>query len=181
MWQSGICLSNTLAASSALTTNREKPLSTSQDRIPPIALYLGLAGLLPFLGCALLTWMTSPDERENSVLAILAYGAVILSFLGGVRWGNVLRDTTALTHVGPLSLSIAPSLVGWVALLASPRPGLILLIVGFAIQYTLDRTAANKDQLPRWYGRLRTVLSAGAITSLLVAFAAVLILDVART
>ena len=148
-------------------------MSTRQEPIPPIALYLGLAGLLPFLGCALLAWFPGTDGREKAIPAILAYGAVILSFLGGVRWGNALRDTTALALITPLSLSIAPSLVAWAALLIPPGPGLILLIIGFATQYALDRTAANRDQLPHWYGRLRTILSIGAIASLLLAFAAV--------
>ncbi len=103
------------------------------------------------------------------MFALLAYGAVILSFLGGVRWGAVLRDDRALATPGPLAWSVTPSIVGWLALLLGGLAGLILLIVGLAGQYLLDRVAAGNDALPRWYGRLRTVLSTGAITSLLIA------------
>ena len=53
---------------------------------PVPALTLGLAGLLPFVSVPIylaLTGVFSPSLE----FAQAAYGASILSFLGGVRWG----------------------------------------------------------------------------------------------
>lgn len=145
------------------------PPEAQDDTIPTVALLLGVAGLLPFLGSAVMTWVSSPTGSEIAVFSIRTYAAVILSFLGGVRWGVCLRDPEALSRVGPLTLSIMPSIVAWVAVLMAPRLGLLTLIVGLAAQYLLDRFATRRSQLPDWYGRLRTLLSIGAIASLILA------------
>ena len=43
---------------------------------------LGYAGLIPFIGLAILTWQGWP----NAYFYLLTYAALILSFLGGVVW-----------------------------------------------------------------------------------------------
>jgi len=48
---------------------------------------LGYAGLAPFVGLALLLWLVSPDLHPFVALALAAYGAAIVSFLGGIHWG----------------------------------------------------------------------------------------------
>ncbi|MFC7474774.1 DUF3429 domain-containing protein [Dankookia sp. GCM10030260] len=63
--------------------------------LPRPTLWLGLAGLLPFLGTALLAWTAPPDWRGVALHALAAYGAVILSFLGAVHWGLALRAPPA--------------------------------------------------------------------------------------
>jgi hypothetical protein len=56
---------------------------------------LGLAGLIPFVALALLVAL-NPRIKEEAASALLAYGAIILSFLGGIRWGfTVLEEGTA--------------------------------------------------------------------------------------
>ena len=47
----------------------------------------------------------------------LAYGAVILSFLGGIRWGAALRGIGASQRRFDFAISVIPSLAGWAALL----------------------------------------------------------------
>lgn len=143
--------------------------TTARTAIPPIALWLGLAGLLPFIGAAIAVWLSDTEQQPQAVFALLAYGAVILSFLGGVRWGAVLRNQAALEQAHPLVMSILPSLVAWLALLVPPTAGLTLLIIGLSGQFLYDRAAARSDELPAWYGRLRVILSIGAVTSLAVA------------
>ena len=55
-------------------------------RIPAPALLLGLAGLIPFFAAAAAQWLVLPviDSGAGLRLAV-AYGAIILSFLGGIR------------------------------------------------------------------------------------------------
>lgn len=142
--------------------------TASNPRIPTVALTLGLAGLIPFVGAALLS-LTGTRFADIATTALVAYGAVILSFLGGVRWGAVLHDPPALAKFGPLTWSILPSLLAWVALLLPPSPSITLLLAGLVGQYLLDRKGTHTNQLPAWYLRLRTLLTTGAGLSLLIA------------
>lgn len=144
--------------------------------IPRPALILGLAGLLPFFATALAVCLTrfiplsGMFSSDFVALALGAYGAVILSFLGGVRWGELLDDDVRLEQWAPLTLSIVPSLIAWLALLLETRSMLLLLAAGLALQYALDRAAARRDEIPAWFARLRLMLTTGAIASLLIAF-----------
>ena len=142
--------------------------------IPTPALALGLGGLLPFAAGAIASWLPHVGLAAIGLAALGAYGAVILSFLGGVRWGAVLFDEAALERWTPLVLAVLPSLVAWVALLAPPAPMLALLLAGLLGQYALDRSAARSGALPAWYARLRTILTAGAGVATLVGLGAAL-------
>ena len=156
-------------------------MAVDQRTIPTPALTLGLGGLIPFFCAAILVWWTLPvslwvppwllQERSASQFASLAlggYGAVILSFLGGVRWGNLLFDQASLRNWMPLILSVLPSLIAWPALLLSSVPMLMLLAAGFILQYALDATAGERGELPAWFVRLRLILTSGAVASLLI-------------
>jgi hypothetical protein len=130
-------------------------------QIPSGPLALGLAGLIPFWGLALLL----QAHRAVSVnmllvdLALASYAAIILSFLGGLRWGLAVRDSAGF---GAYALSVLPSLIGW-ACLAFPEPwrlaglGLVLLAWG-----PLDWFLVRDGSAPPWLGRLRIILSSGA-------------------
>lgn len=95
--------------------------------------------------------------------ALVAYGAVILSFLGGIRWGVAMSTLTSEQLLLPLSVSVLPSLAGWSALLLPPRAGLLLLAVGFVSVLIAD---LRLQSAPAWFISLRVPLSAGAIASL---------------
>jgi hypothetical protein len=93
---------------------------------------LGLAGLLPFAGAAL-AFFAAPDSWQGFAEgALIAYGAVILSFLGAVHWGLALRAPVEEAPMGParLTLGVVPALIGWVALLLPDVFALPLLALG---------------------------------------------------
>jgi hypothetical protein len=142
--------------------------------LPRPTLWLGLAGLLPFLGSAVLAWTAPAEWRGVALYALAAYGAVILSFLGAVHWGLALRApaTEAAAMAPRLGLGVLPSLVGWVALLLPPLPGLTLLAVGILGTAAVESLAARRGLVPLAYLRLRWILSLGAALSLLVGAAA---------
>lgn len=161
--------------------SRQMSMAVELQAIPKPALVLGLGGLIPFVGAAILVWWSLPvgqwlpewlvRERNSSQLATLAlggYGAVILSFLGGVRWGNVLFDHASLRQWMPLILSVVPSLIAWPALLLTPVPMLAVLAAGFTLQYALDVAGGKRGELPAWFVRLRLMLTSGAIISLMI-------------
>lgn len=138
------------------------------NTIPKPALVLGLAGLIPFVCSALLTLSDNADVQSFATMSLAAYGAVILSFLGGVKWGIALSDNNALTSWQPLILSVLPSIVGWLALLLPAIFMLIVLSAALVGQYCLDNNSVQQQKLPIWYGKLRLILSCGAVLSLLI-------------
>lgn len=153
-------------------------MSTDSHSIPTPALFLGLGGLLPFICAAALLWFSVPldalphwlvrgrSTQELATAALSGYGAVILSFLGGVRWGNILFDNAQLSRWTPLTLSVLPSLIAWVSLLLHSIPMLITLAVAFCLQLILDTLATYRGEIPHWFLRLRRILTAGAVISL---------------
>jgi hypothetical protein len=141
------------------------------NRIPVAALFLGLSGAVPFLVGATLpafgfTLLAGVPVR----VAMLVYGAVILSFLGGIRWGMALRDDNPDRQALQFVVSVVPSLVGWVAVLIGTLPGMALLAVAFAAQGFLDLRFTEAGRAPAWFGRLRLLLTVLVVGSLAIAF-----------
>lgn len=124
---------------------------------------LGYGGLLPFLaGVAGMAW-GSAEVRGWAEQALLAYGAVILSFVGALQWTRALIQEQPERGAWLLSVSVLPALAGWVALLL-PRPwGLALLMLGFLTWYLFDR---SRWPSLRWFATLRLHLTAAALASL---------------
>lgn len=142
--------------------------------LPPFAIALGLAGLLPFLLCSLGALSLSSDGATRSLLALVAYGATILAFLGGVHWGFALdgsdmpSDRVQRLRFG---LGVVPSLVGWSALLITfiglPTTGLLVLTAGFVGTTAVEAQAARRGLMPSRYMWLRWVLSIVVVVCLL--------------
>ncbi len=138
--------------------------------IPPEPLLLGLAGLLPFWGLALGLSVTPVAGWTTAqfALALATYGAVIVSFLGGIRWG-LATASARQASAGQYGLAVLPSLAAWGALALPVVPRLALLgIVALALG-PLDTPLVTAGLAPAWYGRLRLMLSAGAGAALLAA------------
>lgn len=136
------------------------------SRTRRIATGLGLAGALPFVTLAMLLWWRSDGNHALALAALTGYGAVILSFLGGIHWGLALRDPQGDGRM--FAISVVPSLLGWVAVLLPAIPGLALLAAGFLGQMVLDWRLA----LAPWFRLLRMLLTAIVVVSLLTGVAA---------
>ena len=141
----------------------------NDERIPRVALLLGLGGLVPFVACAICLVV----DRQLPLLgdparALLAYGAVIISFLGGVRWGHALRMTDAGLQQHALILSVGPSIAAWLLLLPPTLTGLIVLPLLFVMLAVADEQLA-KIGVPVWYIKLRRILTFIAVLSLMAA------------
>ncbi len=145
-----------------------KPLS-----IPLPAAILGFAGLIPFIVPAAALWLLSSQYQFEMATALVAYGAVILSFLGGIRWGLCVHPDSQRITWTELNASVLPSLAGWTALLlhwlVNQPIAIILLIFGFLLQYYWDRQAMHNGRINPWFARLRFYLSCGATLALLAA------------
>jgi hypothetical protein len=143
--------------------------SASQDGATrPAAYALGFAGLLPFIGLSALVLAGSgPVLSIGPRTALLTYGAVIASFLGGIRWGVALRGTDHAPR--DLALSIVPSLLAWGCLALHPPFDLGALGILVLAWGLVDQDMPRRSFAPSWFGRLRLVLSGVAGLSLLAA------------
>ena len=132
--------------------------------VPRPALVLGFAGLLPFLAASLGLWLADYPDSLAALDIQLAYGAVILSFMGAVHWGLALGDgAISYRRLGWL---VVPALLGWLALLLNPVDGLLLMALGFAGVYFGDLRAIAAGNAPAWYRALRRPLTLIVIASL---------------
>ena len=143
------------------------------SRAAATARLLGYAGLAPFIALSLWLYGIASDHewRAGTILLLLVYGAVILSFLGGVRWG------VALARHGEdagfdFSLAMVPPLMGWIAVFIPVPYAFAVLAVAFAAQGAWDTLAVHTGKAPEWYGELRTILTAIVVLTMIVAFIA---------
>ncbi|HUO23847.1 MAG TPA: DUF3429 domain-containing protein [Caulobacteraceae bacterium] len=127
---------------------------------PPAALALGWAGVIPFLAAAAATVLGHPAWGGEGVWR--AYGAVILSFMGGAQWGLAVgaEGREGQSQVRRYGVSVLPALGAWLSVALAPREALILQLGGFLALLGYDLWTIRIDQAPSWYGRLRIRLSA---------------------
>jgi hypothetical protein len=102
-----------------------------------LARRLGYAGLVPFVLLAVLLWTVRADAQGPVALALVGYGAVIASFLGGVHWGlaGQLPAQDAKWHY---VWGVLPSLLGWVAVVLPATAGLALAGLTLLACYLVD-------------------------------------------
>ena len=136
------------------------PADSLKTIIPPIVSWLGYGGLLPFVALAVLIWVDSSHSswwRD----ALIAYGAVILSFVGALHWGFAMSQSDMTAHQRKLCFvwSVVPSLMAWLALLMTSKYASIVLVAGFLIHFWQDRRLALVTHLPVWYLPLRLRLT----------------------
>lgn len=154
-----------------MTEDGTAPARGSGTGVPSSALWLGAFGAIPFLCLAGATPFLSGPAKLLAAHALAAYGAVILSFLGGVHWGLAVGSEHG-SRRGKLSarlaVSVIPSLVAWAGLLIGESMGLFILATAFAAMLLVDVRAARLGEAPPWYPRLRIPLSLIVIAALLV-------------
>ena len=145
-------------------------VSRDDNHIPLSALILGLLGLIPFISPVVaLLFAYDPFALGARAfhMALITYAALIASFLGGVRWGNALEKPHR--HTLDFTVSVVPSLVAWLAL-ATPRPyDLVVLLGVFLVLGIGDVGLSARGHAPRWFGKLRVILTTGVTLSLLLA------------
>lgn len=144
--------------------------------IPRPALILGLSGLIPFFAAAGGIWFAPGGWASAAVTVMYGYGAVILSFLGGVHWGRALAgDDSAPPEWGRLIWSVTPSLLGWALLFLPAAEAALGFAFAFSAAFFVDMRAVAGGVFPVWYGRLRKLLTVGVLTAFVLVLAAGLV------
>ncbi|MGD9265724.1 MAG: DUF3429 domain-containing protein [Lysobacterales bacterium] len=130
-------------------------------RIPAKAAVLGYSGLIPFAAAAAVIVLGGAQIRQTALDGFLVYGAVILSFLGGIRWGAA--SSGAGDRGQGLIFSILPSL--WAAFVLWWFPAVIAawgLMIGFIVMGLADRLYPGR-RVAAWMAPLRVRLTLAVV------------------
>lgn len=140
--------------------------SASTTESAPLSLWaIALLALAPFLLSALIFAYGDRGQSSAALTVLLTWSAVVLAFLGGVRWG--LETATPEPRSLRLAGSVVSPVAAWALFLGRERlePSWILIgfLAAFLLQWLFDHRAPD---VPARYPRLSTALTAGACISL---------------
>jgi hypothetical protein len=135
---------------------------------PPSSLArgLGYAGLIPFVGAAVLCHLGGAlaPFAPLALKALLAYAATIVSFLGGIHWGLAfLQDADRPAR---FLWGVTPSLLAWLAGLVPASAGLLLLSATLVVALAVDWRVYPRLGLQAWLP-MRLHLTSVAVLSCL--------------
>ena len=135
----------------------------------PLALWvIALLGLAPFPTSAVAYVFGPADMTGPALTVLLTWSAVVLGFLGGIRWG--LESARATPRWTRLGASIVSPAFAWALVFARgslDTPWLLCGFLGaFILQWLFDHSAPD---VPARYPRLMTTLTLGACISLALA------------
>ncbi|MEM9709965.1 MAG: DUF3429 domain-containing protein [Pseudomonadota bacterium] len=142
--------------------------------IPRSALYLGLAGLLPFLWGVGTAWFDPIAELTMAVVGprflapfiLIQYGTVILAFMSGVLWGFATKAEGQVAATG-YALSVIPALYAYFLVgHGGAVTSSISLITAFIGLLGLDWLFWNQGLAPPWWMTLRVLLTAIVVACL---------------
>jgi hypothetical protein len=137
--------------------------------IPSPAFWLGWAGVIPFAAFAALVVAGGSGgiDATTALRALISYGTIILSFMGGVQWGLELSRGDG-DGFGFLA-SVIPALIAFAVTFIDPAAALAILAAGFILLLVYDLRRVRAGIGPAWYGRLRLQLTIAVVLSLLAA------------
>ncbi len=113
--------------------------------LPKIAWILGYAGVLPFFILTLALWLDKPLPLLGQVRLdwwLVAYAAIILTFISAVHWGAALGNQNRLAiqdSKASFIYSVIPPALAWFTLLLPVKFALAVLGVLILFAYLADR------------------------------------------
>ncbi|KAF9741283.1 hypothetical protein PMIN03_003438 [Paraphaeosphaeria minitans] len=169
---------------SDLNTIRE---TFNLSEVPRQAYYIGLAGVLPYLGTSISTVVCAYEINHavagygyllsaNTATALLhileplqvGYGAVILSFLGAIHWGLEFAGYGGHHGYSRYAIGVVAPAVAWPTVLMPVEYALITQFCAFTMLYYVDTRATYRGWTPPWYAIYRFVLTFIVGTSIVV-------------
>ncbi len=124
-----------------------------------LAWILSLAGFIPFavLAIALFKLGTANEFFVSLFDVFKIWSALILSFLGGIRWGFAIAHEPDENK--NLLLSVIPSILAWFVLLLPDAYCILALLLLFSIQGAWDSFYNNEGKTAPWFGKIRITLT----------------------
>ncbi|MFM8589645.1 MAG: DUF3429 domain-containing protein [Limnohabitans sp.] len=146
-------------------------MQRTQDSTWRLIRQLGYAGLIPFIFLALSLWLVGPELHPSVALALQCYGAVIVSFLGGIHWGVGFRNAITMHNAPRLFFlwGVTPSLLAWLGVMMPAYAGLPLLGVVLIVCYLVDRKTWPSAGLAPWLPMRLQLTAVASISCLLAA------------
>ena len=157
-----------------MNTKPDSQVKANADNAAPafplIGKWLGYGGVIPFVALALsialgfeLEGLGIPDASGK----LLAYGAVIISFIGAVHWGLAMhaersRQTRLYVY------SVVPALVAWAWYFVAVQIALFGMAATIVVMYFVDRFLLA-DLVPAGYLKIRLHLTIIVAFCLLIA------------
>ena len=141
-----------------------------ENKVPLPAAWLGGLGAIPFVTLSSATPFLDSGNQVFVVNALATYGAIILSFLGGIHWGMAIISQSKSGNSklrNTLIVSVLPSLAAWCSLFLPERKALIILAGAMALMLWFDLRVSRAGQAPPWYPTLRMPLSCVVISALI--------------
>jgi Protein of unknown function (DUF3429) len=143
-----------------------------EHKLPRLAFFLGLSGILPQLmaGAVLL----HPPHAAFGQFAAFLYAALIFSFLGGLWWGVAATNPTASRWL--YCIAVMPSLIAfaagliWIARTGLPGQSLMIVGLGLLVAPFVDWQLDRRGLVPKGWLAMRIILSTGlGVLTLLIA------------
>ncbi len=124
-----------------------------------LAWALSLAGFIPFAVLApSLYLMGVSNELFASFFDVFkVWSALILSFLGGIRWGFAIANEPFENR--NLLISVVPSILAWFVLLLPDAYTILALLILFCLHGAWDSFYINEGKVPPWFGKIRITLT----------------------
>ncbi len=118
---------------------------------------LGWAGLVPLALTLFYAWIRDP---AIPTLLFVAFSAIVLAFVVGSQWGQVLFSNTEDEDLRPvLFITAMVSVAAWTALfLGEPLLSTAALLGGFILSYAVEARFLAASQ-PAWYRTMRLQLT----------------------
>ncbi len=136
---------------------------------------ISVIGTLPFVGLTLAIILFGARSGLTLPLtdALKIYATLVLSFLGGIRWGLVLAEHNSRNSRRTIVAALIAPGIGWASVFLSGPIGFAFLIVAFAGQGAWDNFAAHNGRLPRWFAKSRMILTGISSASLAITMYAI--------
>jgi hypothetical protein len=136
--------------------------------LPQNARLAGYLGLIPFAALAAATVVASPAQSEQAARALVAYAAIIATFVGAIHWGLAAGRQERPPNWQYL-WSVAPSLIAWPCLFLPSRAALLVIAILLSVCLLVDARATHAGAFPANMMKLRYRLTGIAVTGLIVA------------
>ena len=132
----------------------------------------GYIGFIPFAFLSITPWITGGDIGETAIIFQIAYGSIILTFLGGISWG--WRDDQPQQKKN-LSIGILYSLIGCSMLILIYFNlilcALLISVISFQSFYYFEKSTYDVKYKHEDYQKFRKLLSLLVAISFLISMA----------
>lgn len=132
----------------------------------------GYIGFIPFALLSIIPWITGGHIGETAIIFQIAYGAIILTFLGGISWG--WRDDQPQQKKN-LSIGILYSLIACLMLvliyLNMILFALLISVISFQSFYYFEKSTHDFKHKHEDYKKFRRMLSLLVAISFLISTA----------